>query len=176
MRNVNSYSHAFVDAAFRRVTVLDAHSIASGSSGRSADRFDILLRVHSLRQLRHWESLGLNFNHIGYLRLARTSEQMELFARSVKMQEEAGFRSRLYRASELKQVVPHISPDGLEGGIFGPDDGFLDPYEMCTFRALAERLSRPDPAEFVKRSFAFQTTRDRCPLEIPPAWSLDKQF
>src|SRR5688572_15841130 len=135
MRNVNSYSHACVDAALRlhtgqirgvemttpphvvvigagtlgmcsainlveqgtRVTVLDAHSIASGSSGRSVgvvgtqftDRFDILLRVHSLRQLRHWESLGLNFNHIGYLRLARTSEQMELFARSVKMQEEA---------------------------------------------------------------------------------------
>ena len=141
-----------------RVTVLDAHSIASGSSGRSVgvvgtqftDRFDILLRVHSLRQLRHWEGLGLNFNHIGYLRLARTSEQMELFARSVKMQKEAGFRSRLYRASELKQVVPHISPDGLDGGIFGPDDGFLDPHEMCTLLADMVRSRGGDIRQFCK--------------------------
>jgi sarcosine oxidase, subunit beta len=126
-----------------RVTVVEAHSIASGSSGRSVgvvgtqltDAFEISLRVHSLRQLRHWESLGLNFNHIGYLRLARTAEQMELFAESVKMQERAGFRSRLYRANELQQLVPHINPDDLKGGLFGPDDGFLDPHEMCMMLA-----------------------------------------
>lgn len=129
-----------------RVTVLEAQSIASGSSGRSVgvvgtqltDAFDILLRVHSLRQLHEWENLGLGFNHIGYLRLARTAEQMELFARSVKIQEEAGFRSCLYQANELKRLVPHINTDGLVGGIFGPDDGFLDPHEMCTF--LAEKV------------------------------------
>jgi sarcosine oxidase subunit beta len=129
-----------------RVTVLEAQSIASGSSGRSVgvvgtqftDAFDILLRVHSLRQLRKWESLGLGFNHIGYLRLARTAEQMELFARSVTMQEAVGFRSRLYVANELRKLVPHINPDGLQGGLFGPDDGFLDPYEMCAF--LAEKV------------------------------------
>ncbi|KRQ02061.1 hypothetical protein AOQ71_36340 [Bradyrhizobium manausense] len=102
------------------------------------DPFDILLRLHSVQQFRDWESLGLGFNHIGYLRLARTAEQMELFARSVKIQEEAGFRSRLYQARELQQLVPHINPDGLEGGLYGPDDGFLDPYEMCTF--LAEKV------------------------------------
>ncbi|WFU80558.1 FAD-binding oxidoreductase [Bradyrhizobium sp. CIAT3101] len=129
-----------------RVTVLDARSIASGSSGRSVgvvgtqltNPFDILLRIHSVRQLRDWESLGLGFNHIGYLRLARTAKQMELFAQSVKIQEDAGFRSRLYQARELQQLIPHINPDGLQGGLFGPDDGFLDPHEMCTF--LAEKV------------------------------------
>jgi sarcosine oxidase subunit beta len=130
-----------------RVTVLEANSIASGSSGRSmgvvgtqfTDPFDILLRTHSLRQLRHWENQGLGFCHIGYLRLARTAEQMRLFAKSVKLQEEAGFKSRLYQESELKKLVPHINLDGLEGGLFGPDDGFLDPHEMCTFLAAKVR-------------------------------------
>jgi sarcosine oxidase subunit beta len=125
------------------VTVIDAHSIASGSSGRSVgvvgtqltDAFDISLRVHSLRQLRQWESLGLGFNHIGYLRLGRTAQQMDLFAKSVQIQHEAGLRSRLYQADELRKLVPHINTDGLEGGLFGPDDGFLDPHEMCTFVA-----------------------------------------
>ncbi|MEW6634004.1 MAG: FAD-binding oxidoreductase [Pseudomonadota bacterium] len=126
-----------------RVTVLEAQSIASGSSGRSVgvvgsqftDPFEIMLRVHSLRRFHEWESQGLGFNHIGYLRLARTSAQMELFAKSVEIQGEAGLRSRLYRANELRSLVPHIDPHGLEGGLFGPDNGFLDPHEMCNFVA-----------------------------------------
>jgi len=130
-----------------RVTILEAHAIASGSSGRSVgvvgtqftDPFDIVLRVHAMRRFREWESLGLQFNHIGYLRLARTPAQMNLFARSVEMQKEAGLRSRLYPASELRQLVAHLSTVGLEGGIFGPDNGFLDPHEMCNFVAQKVR-------------------------------------
>jgi sarcosine oxidase, subunit beta len=128
------------------VTIIEAQSVASGSSGRSVgvvgtqftDPFDIQLRVHAMRRFRQWESLGLGFNPIGYLRLARTSEQMKLFARSVEMQKEAGLRSRLYHARDLRQLVPHISTEGLEGGIFGPDNGFLDPHEMCNF--IVERV------------------------------------
>jgi sarcosine oxidase subunit beta len=54
------------------------------------------------------------------------------------MQAEAGFRARLYQAEELSQLVPHMEATGLAGGIFGPDNGFLDPHELCIF--LAERL------------------------------------
>src|SRR5437870_213418 len=76
-----------------RVTVLEAQSVASGSSGRSlgvvgtqfTDPFEILLRMHSLRQFRRWENQGLGFRHIGYLRLARTPAQMRLFAESVRL-------------------------------------------------------------------------------------------
>lgn len=129
-----------------RVTVLEANAIASGSSGRSVgvvgtqltDPFEIMLRVHSLRQFRAWESEGLGFNHIGYLRLARTDSQMDLFVRSVELQREAGFRARVVPREQLRELVPHMSVDDLAGGLFGPDDGYLDPHEMCTF--LAERL------------------------------------
>lgn len=129
-----------------RVTVLDGQAIASGSSGRSVgvvgtqftDPFELMLRGHAIPRFRELEKLGLRFNHIGYLRLARTQEQMALFEKSVAMQAEKGFRSRVYQAGELKQLVPHMDPDGLAGGIFGPDDGFIDPHEMCML--LAERL------------------------------------
>ncbi|TPN17237.1 FAD-binding oxidoreductase [Mesorhizobium sp. B2-1-3] len=136
-------AHALAEQG-ARVTVIDAQSIASGSSGRSVgvvgtqltDPFEIQLRMQSVQRIRRWqERLGLGFSPIGYLRLARTSEQMELFARSVDIQLDAGFRSRVYQANELQQLVPHLSSDGLEGGIFGPDDGFLDPHEMCTLLA-----------------------------------------
>ncbi|MGN6305036.1 MAG: NAD(P)/FAD-dependent oxidoreductase [Mesorhizobium sp.] len=136
-------AHALAEQG-ARVTVIDARSIASGSSGRSVgvvgtqltDPFEIRLRIQSVRRIRQWEErLGLGFRHIGYLRLARTMQQMDLFHRSVEIQRQAGFRSKVHRADELRQLVPHMSTDGLEGGIFGPDNGFLDPHEMCSLLA-----------------------------------------
>lgn len=129
-----------------RVTVIDANAIASGSSGRSVgvigtqftDPFEILLRQHSMRQFQEFEREGLRINHIGYLRLARTDEQMALFRQSVEMQKKAGFRSKVYQAAELNNLIPHLNPDGLAGAIFGPDDGFIDPHELCTL--LAEKV------------------------------------
>jgi len=126
-----------------RVTVLDAHAIASGSSGRSVgvvgtqmiEPLDIVLRAHAVRQFRQWESLGLEFHHIGYLRLARSAKHMALFAQSVQLQRALGLTSLLYDRADLRQRVPHINLDGLEGGLFGPDDGFLDPYALCMFLA-----------------------------------------
>jgi sarcosine oxidase subunit beta len=129
-----------------RVTVLEAQAIASGSSGRSVgvvgtqftDPFEIMLRSHSIRRFWKWEGEGLRFNHIGYLRLARTLEQMEAFEKSVEARAQAGFRSRTYGAGDLRELVPHIDPTGLAGGIFGPDDGFIDPHELCMM--LADQL------------------------------------
>lgn len=159
-------AHALAEQG-ARVTVIDAQSIASGSSGRSVgvvgtqltDPFDILLRIHSVRRIREWEqSLGLRFNHIGYLRLARTASQMERFARSVEIQGEAGFRSRVYQADELQQLAPHISSEGLAGGIFGPDDGFLDPHEMCSLLAVQVKAMGSEIFQYRKLLGVSRTT------------------
>ncbi|MDX5350580.1 MAG: FAD-binding oxidoreductase, partial [Paracoccaceae bacterium] len=124
-----------------RVTVLESDALGSGSSGRSVgvvgtqmtDPFQIELRRHAVGRFRAWEGRGLRFNHIGYLRLARTEAQMAALERSQRMQAAAGFEARLYQRDQLQQLVPHLSTEGLAGGIFGPDDGFLDPYQLCTF-------------------------------------------
>lgn len=129
-----------------RVTVIEMASVASGSSGRSVGvvgsqlthEFDIGLRKFGLDQFAAWEQEGLRFNHIGYLRLARNSAQMERFERSAQLQNALGIRSRVYEKEQLVTLVPHLNVDGLAGGIFGPDNGFLDPYEMCTF--LADKI------------------------------------
>ncbi|MCQ8872370.1 FAD-binding oxidoreductase [Mesorhizobium sp. LMG17149] len=159
-------AHALAEQG-ARVIVIDAQSIASGSSGRSVgvvgtqltDPFEIQLRMQSVQRVRRWqERLGLGFSPIGYLRLARTSEQMELFARSVEIQRDAGFRSRVYQANELQQLVPHLSSDGLEGGIFGPDDGFLDPHEMCTLLAQQVKKLGSEVFQFRKLLGAARTS------------------
>jgi sarcosine oxidase subunit beta len=141
------------------VTVIEAQAIASGSSGRSVgvvgtqftDPFEILLRQHTMRHFRRWEAEGLlHFNHIGYLRLARTGAQMAQFEKSVALQAEAGFQSRVYQAGELTQLVPHINPDGLAGGIFGRDDGFIDPHQMCMMLADKVRALGGEIRQFTK--------------------------
>ncbi|QLH13065.1 FAD-binding oxidoreductase [Paracoccus pantotrophus] len=129
-----------------QVTVIEANSIASGSSGRSVgvigtqftDKFDIQLRAHTFRHFGAWERDGFKINRIGYMRLARTETQMELFEASVELQRQAGFSSQLCMPEDIKKIVPHMSLDGLAGAIFGPNDGFIDPYELCTF--LADRV------------------------------------
>ncbi len=129
-----------------QVTVLDAQSIASGSSGRSigmvgtqfTDPFHLMLRGHALRQYRALEARGLGFNRIGYLRLARTPEQMALIEKTAPLRTKAGFRSQVIHAEELTRLVPHMDPQGLAGGMFGSDDGFIDPHQACTM--LAEDL------------------------------------
>lgn len=128
------------------VTVLEANGLGSGSSGRSVgvigtqftDPFEIALRKHAFFHFRRWQKEGFNINEIGYLRLARTAEQMALFEESVRMQAEAGFSSRLYQVDQLQSLIPHLSTDGLAGGIFGPDNGFIDPYDLCNF--LGEKV------------------------------------
>jgi sarcosine oxidase subunit beta len=165
-----------------RVTVLEAQSIASGSSGRSVgvvgtqftDPFDIMLRSHAIPRFRKWESKGLRFSHIGYLRLARSSEQMELFKKSVGMQAKHGFRSKVYKADELQQLVPHMDPTGLAGGIFGPDDGFIDPHELCMMMADALRAQGGTVRQYCKlvgvarRSggFRLNTTTDAIDCDV----------
>lgn len=126
------------------VTVIDADSIASGSSGRSVgvvgtqrvDPFEILIRAHSVRQIRRWQTRGLEFRAIGYLRLGRSNQDMELFERSVEMQSECGIKTaRVLDTADISKLVPHMNTEGLSGGLFGPDDGFVDPHMMCNLLA-----------------------------------------
>lgn len=129
------------------VTVLDQGGIASGSSGRSVgvvgtqhvDDFEILIRTHSLRQLRQWAAHGLTFHAIGYMRLGRDARDMALFEKSLVMQKAHGITSaQLLDPAAIRARVPHMNVDGIVGALFGPEDGFLDPHQMCTL--LAERV------------------------------------
>ncbi|MCK6454612.1 MAG: FAD-binding oxidoreductase [Alphaproteobacteria bacterium] len=122
------------------VTVIEADHAASGSSGRSigvvgtqhVDRFEIQMRALSVRRMLGWKQHGLDFRHIGYMRLGRTAGDLDLFEKSVAMQAEFGLRhARVLTPQEIRKLVPHISTDGIAGALFGPNDGYLDPHLYC---------------------------------------------
>jgi sarcosine oxidase subunit beta len=129
------------------VTVIEADRIAGGSTGRSigvvgtqhVTALDVALRAYGRRRIRDWTQQGLDFQAIGYLRLGRSEADLALFERSLSYQRDAGIVSaRRLEPSEIGRLVPDISTDGIAGGLFGPEDGFLDPHRFAGF--LADRV------------------------------------
>jgi sarcosine oxidase subunit beta len=123
------------------VTVIEAEALAGGSTGRSVGvvgtqhvtALDVALRVYGLRCIQAWSEHGLEFHPIGYLRLGRSPGDLELFERSLGFQRDAGAHgARILDPAEIRKLVPDMSTDGIAGGLFGPDNGFLDPYQLCT--------------------------------------------
>jgi len=130
------------------VAVLEAGTLAGGSTGRSigvvgtqhVTALDVAMRAYGLRRIRAWAERGLDFNAIGYLRLGRSAGDLRLFEQSVAYQREAGIdNARILEPAELRTLAPDMSTDGIVGGLFGPDDGFLDPYQLATVLATMVR-------------------------------------
>jgi sarcosine oxidase subunit beta len=103
---------------------------------------DVAMRAYGLRRIRAWAQHGLEFHAIGYLRLGRSAGDLQLFQRSLGYQRESGIETaRILEPAEIRALVPDISTDGITGGLFGPDDGFLDPYQLATVLAKMVRAS-----------------------------------
>lgn len=130
------------------VTVIEAGALAGGSTGRSigvvgtqhVTALDVAMRAYGLRRIREWTAHGLEFHAIGYLRLGRSEGDLRLFERSLAYQREAGIgTARMLEPAELRALVPDMSTDGIVGGLFGPDNGFLDPHQLCGVLAAMVR-------------------------------------
>jgi sarcosine oxidase subunit beta len=121
------------------VTVIEGGALAGGSTGRSigvvgtqhVTALDVAMRAYGLRCIRAWTQFGLEFHPIGYLRLGRSDRDLQLFERSLGYQRESGIESaRILAPAEICALVPDMSTAGITGGLFGPDDGFLDPHQL----------------------------------------------
>ena len=130
------------------VTVIEADALGSGSTGRSVGvvgtqhvtALDVALRAYGRRRIREWGACGLEFNAIGYMRLGRSTGDLALFERSLGFQREAGIDSaRILAPAEIRKLAPDMSTEGIEGALFGSEDGFLDPYQLCTVLAQMVR-------------------------------------
>lgn len=129
----------------RDVMVLEAEDLAAGSSSRSGgfvesqyvDPLDVELRarsMHTFRRLQRDE--GLDIREIGYLRLARSTEQLAAFEASVRIQRELGIdHARVLDAAAVRRLVPLLRADDVAGGLWGPRDGRIDGPAYCRLLA-----------------------------------------
>lgn len=120
------------------VTLLERARCGSGSTGRATggvrtqfgSEVNVRLSLASLGWFRDWEEVhggDIGYRPIGYLFLATTRQQVEALARGDELQRACGARVELLRVQEVPKLVPALSPDGVLGASFGPDDGLADP-------------------------------------------------
>jgi sarcosine oxidase subunit beta len=114
----------------------------AGSSGLSVgvietqyvEPLEIELRILAMRFFAELErDHGLEIIRTGYLRLAHTAEQAERYAVSDETQHSLDVSSaRIVERAEIAAIAPDMSLEGIECGLWGPGDGFIDGHLYCS--------------------------------------------
>jgi dimethylglycine dehydrogenase len=98
----------------------------------------------------------MNYHVTGSLRLAHTPERMDEFSRVVGMGRYQGMDLELLEPRAIKARYPFLEIHGLEGALYDPYDGDIDPAQLTQAlakgaRALGARVERFCPVVSVRR-------------------------
>lgn len=81
------------------------------------------------------------FREGGYLYLVSGAKAVAEAEANLRVQTELGAKNELLTRDQLAAKYPAMRTDDLDAGLFGPDDGFIDPYLAVTgIRRKAESL------------------------------------
>jgi len=136
------------------ITLLEKDFLGFGASSRSAGTYQT---QYLTREDIAWKAIGrplieelikdgsLEFTRVGYLRLASTPDHLEQFEKSVKIQkEEWGLTAMVLSPKEINSKWPDLNTSDIQGGLHGPNDGYVDPHDLCNLlgRAASSKGAR----------------------------------
>ncbi|WP_174614407.1 NAD(P)/FAD-dependent oxidoreductase [Virgibacillus ihumii] len=75
------------------------------------------------------EKAEIDFRQRGYLFLAKNENMTQLENQS-ELQRQYGVDSNLLSPEELLTITPELNIHDLQGGLYSPEDGYLDPYSV----------------------------------------------
>ena len=78
----------------------------------------------------------MNYHVTGSIRLAHSRERMQEFARAMGMANYQGLNLKLMTPDEAQEMYPFLETHDLEGTLYDPDDGDIDPAQLT--QALAK--------------------------------------
>lgn len=130
------------------VVVLEKGNVASGATRHAAGlvtvyntSLDILqLRMYSVQMFNEFYSeVGdeCGWNPTGSLRLAASDDQYMFLRQGISKARGLGLDIEILGERETHELWPEMSMDGVQGSIYLPQDGWLDPLK--TTRFLADR-------------------------------------
>ena len=132
------------------VVLLERGMLGEGSTAKCVGgiRFqfstdiNILFSLESVKTWQHFEELtevDLGFKKVGYLFLATTPEEWEIFQTNASLQKSYGIPVELLPPQEIQYRWPYLRVDDLQGGTFCPWEGYAGPYEALTGYAKGAR-------------------------------------
>lgn len=134
------------------VVVLEKDYLSSGSTGRCgggirqqwSERMNVRLAMRSVEHFKRFESeVGFDIEYFqgGYLLLAYTEEEVLLFERNTKMQQEENLDVELLTKNEASSRFSFIDMLGVRAAAYCSSDGHANPH-LTTFAyaRAAERM------------------------------------
>ncbi|MUV37229.1 Sarcosine oxidase [Lentibacillus sp. JNUCC-1] len=71
----------------------------------------------------------IDFKQRGYLFLAK-GENLKALQNQLKLQNSLGVPSEFIEKDDLHTIIPELTTDDLQGGLYCAEDGYLDPYSV----------------------------------------------
>ncbi|XP_043248408.1 pyruvate dehydrogenase phosphatase regulatory subunit, mitochondrial [Colletes gigas] len=107
---------------------------SSGLVGAFKPSFSqVKLAQDSIALYRELEQKGLStgWKQCGSLSIARTRDRMTVFRRMKAQSISCNIECHLVTPKEVQEICPLLRVDDLVGGLWIPDDGVGDPYQIC---------------------------------------------
>jgi len=148
-----SAAYHLAAAGAGRVLLLEREdALGTGSTGACAGGFrhqfssevNIRLSLASIPMILSFQEthgIPLDVQQDGYLFLVRGEASWRSFVAATELQRGLGVDARLLQPEEARALVPGISPDGLIGATFCPDDGIADPSGLTAGYATIARAA-----------------------------------
>lgn len=143
-------AHALAERGQTGIVVLERDEIGRGATADAAGGIrqqfstatNIQLATYSVRV---WETFAetfdqeINLHQQGYLFLLTDPADEPVFRRNLEIQQGLGVPSRWVTPAEIAELNPHVKLDGVYGGTFCPEDGWVDTYSATAGYAKAAR-------------------------------------
>jgi dimethylglycine dehydrogenase len=129
------------------VVLLEKAELTSGSTWHAAGLLPLFNMSYSVgqvhkysvnlyRQLEEETGQQVGFSQVGNLRLAMNDDRMDEYYQYAATAKTIGINVEFLTPAEIKKLWPLCDIDGLVGGIFHPDDGYIQPADLT--QALAK--------------------------------------
>jgi sarcosine oxidase subunit beta len=126
-----------------KIVLLEKGQLGEGSTSRCvggirtqfSTEINILFSLESMKTFDHFEEeFGVNpeFRRIGYLFLATTTSEMEVFKENVILQKRFGIPVEWLDSDEIRRRYPYLKMDDILAGTFCAWDGYAGPSEVLS--------------------------------------------
>ncbi|MGC9384234.1 MAG: NAD(P)/FAD-dependent oxidoreductase [Kosmotogaceae bacterium] len=137
------------------IVLLEKDYLSAGSTGRCgggirqqwSERPNVRLAMRSVELFNKFKEdirMDIEYYQGGYLLLAFTDEEVELFEKNVKMQKEEGLDVNFLSKKETAEKFPYINTTDVKAAAFCSSDGHANPHlaTMGYAKAAAKRGAR----------------------------------
>ena len=166
------------------VVLVEKAELTSGSTWHAAGLLPLFNMSYSVGQLHKYSvklyreleqetGLRVGFSQVGNLRLAMNRDRMDEYRQYAATAKTIGVEVRFLTPAEIGELWPLCATDGLVGGIYHPEDGYIQPADLT--QAPRRRRPRPrrgdlsqnrgcwhHPGDFRRLDRAYRQRRHRC--------------